>query len=123
MMLKSFHNAWIRISVAVLILALAPSVAAAEVGSGSAQAPLNVLILSSSGPEWHADGIKQLLERHGVAVTIERALSSVTAREFDLIIIGYGATFPGRNTPVLGYGRCGCAHFGSMDLKNGRPFT
>jgi hypothetical protein len=77
----------------------------------------------------YARGIQQLLERHHVATTIVPASKATRkkAAGFDLIIIvgkgRYSARLPDFDQPVLGFGCCGCAYFGSLRLKNGEPWT
>lgn len=77
----------------------------------------------------YAQGIQQLLERHGVATTIVPASKATRKRAagFDLIIVvgkgRYAAPLPDFDQPVLGVGCCGCVYFGKLRLKNGEPWT
>jgi hypothetical protein len=86
-----------------------------------------IVVAGTSGA--YARGIQQLLERHRVATTIVSASKATRkkAAGFDLIIVvgkgSYAARLPDFDQPVLGFGCCGCAYFGTLRLKNGEPWT
>jgi hypothetical protein len=90
--------------------------------------PKSLIVVAGTNSAY-ARGIQQLLERHHIATTIVPASKATRekAAGFELIIIaGKGrcsARLPDFELPVLGFGCCGCAYFGSLRLKNGEPWT
>ena len=101
-------------------------------GAEAAKAPLRVLIDSSDPSPERAEGIKSLLERHGVRAMILTGRDDIAkrAQEFDIAIVMGQASRRSRarivrnyQIPVLGYGPFGCGYFGTLKLKNGAPYT
>ena len=105
------------------------STAPTPVKTDSAPADLRVLVVSPSQESKLADGIKELLEDHGMAVTTvtENAVTAEQVRQANLVILAGGGRYTKFSrefdTAVLGYGSFGCAYFGNLHLKNGRPYT
>ncbi|MBC8871716.1 MAG: hypothetical protein H8E44_19995 [Planctomycetes bacterium] len=93
------------------------------------EADLHVLVVSPSQESKVADGIKELLEDHGMAVTTvtENAVAVEQVQQANLVILVGGGRYTKFrrefDTAVLGYGSYGCAYFGNLHLKNGRPYT
>jgi hypothetical protein len=114
----------------ILIAACFPALLSGSPGGEKAQA-LEVLIVSP-GQEAETKALQELLEAHGLSVTLLgwEAATRERAASFDLVIV----TGPGRriepeevvldyNRPILGIGPYGCRYFGLLKLKNGHPYT
>jgi hypothetical protein len=123
--LRSFHSKLLETPPKVLIISLedAEEPAPGDPLIGEMKAPLRGI------PSHFVPGIRQLLEQHKIPATVvsPEAATLRLIYESDLVLIaGNGrsvAELPKITRPVLGFGCCGCAYFGTLHLKNGQPYT